>query len=170
MTPSTAAPVFTETQWFFRRWWWLLVGAAATLVLPLALAAQKPQAMKALLIALPLLLLVLAGLCLVKLTVRVDSAGIHYQYVPFINRWRHWPWSEFRQVAPRTYSPLGDYSGWGLRGLPGNLAYNVWGTAGLQLVFGSGNRLLLGTQQPAELHRVLVVLQAAYPDYPIALK
>lgn len=168
-TSLTAAPVFTETQRFYRRWWWLMAGATSLMVSPLARAIHEPRALEALLIALPLLLLVLAGLWCMKLTVRVDEFGIHYQYVPFLNRWRHWPWHEFRQVFPRTYSPLGDYGGWGLRGLPGNLAYNIWGTAGLQLVFRSGHKLLLGTQQPAELRRVLAALQAADATRPISL-
>lgn len=67
---------------------------------------------------------------------------------------------------PRTYSPLGDYGGWGL---PGNLAYNVWGPHGLQLVFRSGNQLLLGTQRPAELLAVLAALHAADASRPISL-
>jgi len=168
-TTIASAPAFVETQWFYRRWWWLLAAATVPMVSPLALAAHEPRALKALLITLPLLLVVLAGLWFIKLSVRVDDFGIHYQLVPFLNRWRHWPWSEFRQVFPRTYSPLGDYGGWGLRGLPGNLAYNIWGTTGLQLVFRSGNKLLLGTQQPAELRQVLTALQAADATRPISL-
>lgn len=155
-----ADPVFQETQWFFRRWWWLVVGVSVLSAL-LALATKAPQKSQALPIATPLLLVLLMGLCFIKLTVRVDTVGIHYQYIPFLNRWRHWPWSEFQQVYPRVYSPLGDYGGWGVRGLPGNLAYNIWGKDGLQLVFKSGNKLLLGTQKPAELHQVLVALRAA---------
>ena len=67
----------------------------------------------------------------------------------------------------RPYSPIGDYGGWGLRGLAGNKAYNVWGSEGLQLVFKSGNRLLLGTQHPAELREALRGLRAAIPSLPI---
>lgn len=72
-------------------------------------------------------------------------------------------------MQPRTYSPLGDYGGWGIRGLPGNLAYNVWGKAGLQLIFQSGNRLLLGTQQPQVLRQVLAALHQADHTLPIIL-
>jgi hypothetical protein len=165
--PNTG-PVFQENQWFFRRWWWLIMGVSGAIV-PLALASKAPEESKALLITAPLLLVLLVGLCFIKLTVRVDTAGIHYQYTPFLNRWRHWPWSEFQQVFPRIYSPLGDYGGWGIRGLPGNLAYNIWGKDGLQLVFRSGNKLLLGTQKPAELYQVLVALRAADTSNTITL-
>jgi len=168
-SPLDPTPVFTETQWFYRRWWWLILGVTALTLGPLLFALDKPQGRQAAAVAGPLLLLVLAGLWLIRLRVRVDAAGVHYQFTPFLNRWRHWPWREFRQVQPRTYSPLGDYGGWGIRGLPGNLAYNVWGTAGLQLIFQSGNRLLLGTQQPQVLRQVLAALHQADHTLPIIL-
>lgn len=147
----TTMPAFEETQWFYRRWWWLVLGLTGLAISPLAFVSNKPHGLQALLITVPLVLGLLAGLWFTKLTVRVDTVGVHYQYTPLLNRWRHWPWSEFQQVFPRVYSPLGDYGGWGIRGLPGNLAYNVWGPAGLQLVFRGGNKLLLGTRQPTEL-------------------
>ena len=166
--PATG-PEFAETQWGYRRWWWLMLGVSILAISTLGLAINKPRGLHALLITAPLLLVTLAGLWFMKLTVRVDAVGIHYQYTPFLNRWRHWPWSEFHQVFPRTYSPMGDYGGWGIRGVPGNLAYNVWGPAGLQLVFRSGKRLLLGTQQPEALQVVLAKLKAAEPTRPITL-
>jgi hypothetical protein len=166
---STSGAELTENQWFYRRWWWLMLGVTILSSSTLFLAIHKPQGATTLLITAPLLLGVLAALWLMKLTVRVDAFGIHYQYIPFLNRWRHWPWSELQQVFPRTYSPLGDYGGWGIRGLPGNLAYNVWGPSGLQLVFLSGKKLLLGTQQPTELQLVLAALQAADSTRPIML-
>ena len=170
MAPSpTAGLVFTETQWFYRRWWWLILSLSILLLAPLALVFNKLQGPKVVAVTIPLLLVVLIGLCFMKLTVRVDAIGIHYHYPPVLTKWRHWPWSEFRQVFPRSYSPFGDYGGWGIRGLPGNLAYNVWGPAGLQLIFRSGNRLLLGTQQPAELQEVLAALHATNRTLPITL-
>jgi hypothetical protein len=167
LSPLASAPVFVETQWFYRRWWWLMLGATALTLVPLLFALNKPRGLKAAAVAGPLVLLVVAGLWLIRLRVRVDEVGIHYLFTPFLNRWRHWPWSDFRQVQPRTYSPLGDYGGWGIKGWPGNLAYNVWGEAGLQLVFQSGSRLLLGTQQPEELRLVLAALHQADPTLPI---
>ncbi|RZK19350.1 MAG: hypothetical protein EOO56_14285 [Hymenobacter sp.] len=160
---------FYEVQWFARRWWWFLLATSALIItLEVKALLAKPSLMTALTLVL-LTLPVLVILWVLKLTVRVDAVGIHYQFIPFLNRWRHWPWTEFRQVFPRTYSPLGDYGGWGLRGLPGNLAYNVWGTHGLQLVFGGGSRLLLGTQRPAELRAVLASLHAGDASRPIQL-
>ena len=159
MSPAIT-PIFEETQWFWRRWWWL-IGPLSLLPLALeTLAFSHPLSSKLLLTVGPIGVLMLAGMALLRLTVRIDAVGIHYQYIPLLNRWRHWPWSEFRRVFPRTYSPLGDFGGWGIKGFPGDLVYNVWGPDGLQLVFRSGNRLLLGTQRPDELRAALALLAA----------
>lgn len=164
----TSAPTFSETQWFVRRWWWLvalLVGAAGWI----GYSSPQYNLKSRLVLSLPGLLVLLLALllALLRLQVRLDADGVHYRYFPLLWRWRHWPWSEFRQVFARRYSPLGDYGGWGLRGLSGNKAYNVWGKEGLQLVFTSNNRLLLGTQRPDELRTALRGLRAALPSLPI---
>ena len=160
---------FTETQRFSQRWRWLLAVLTLLVLGFLGIALFKDPSWPALLILAVVLLPLLAGLWLMRLEVRVDAAGIHYRYLPLLWRWRHWPWADFQKVFPRTYSPLGEYGGWGIKGLPGELAYNVWGPAGLQLVFRSGNRLLLGTQQPEQLRQVLASLQAADSTRPIVL-
>ena len=162
------APDFRETQWFARRWWWLLLvllGAAVWL----GYSSPQYNLKSRLLLASPGLVigLLVVLLALLRLEVRLDADGVHCRYFPLLWRWRHWPWSEFRQVFARRYSPLGDYGGWGLRGLRGNKAYNVWGSEGLQLVFKSNNRLLLGTQRPEEVRAALRGLRTALPGLPI---
>ncbi|GAB3851280.1 hypothetical protein GCM10028822_17780 [Hymenobacter terrigena] len=154
---NAASPVFIETQVMGRRWWWLALIIAALGLLPSLLMAEKATLWVR---SGPALIGIAAGslVWLMRLETRIDEVGIHYRYLPLLNRWRHWPWADFRQVKPRTYSPLGDFGGWGIRGFPGNLAYNVWGSHGLQLVFQSGDRLLLGTQRPEELAATLQAL------------
>lgn len=158
MKPDVAAvPYFTETQVMGRRWWWLALLVAALGLFPALLLPADATLWQRLG---PVGVGVIAGglLWLMRLDTRIDATGIHYRYVPLLNRWRHWPWTEFRQAFLRTYSPLSDYGGWGIKGTPGDLVYNVWGEHGLQLVFQSGNRLLLGTQRPEELRQTLQVL------------
>jgi hypothetical protein len=55
----------------------------------------------------------------------------------------------------RAYDPLGEYGGWGLKGSSGNRALNIAGDQGLQLELQNGQRLLLGTQRPAEVTQAL---------------
>jgi hypothetical protein len=163
-----SAPVFSETQWFIRRWWWIIVLLMAGAVW-IGYSSPQYNLKSRLMLSLPgvLVLLVAGLLALLRLEVRLDDEGVHYRYFPLLPRWRHWPWSEFKQVFARSYSPLGDYGGWGLRGISGNKAYNVWGKEGVQLIFKSNNRLLLGTQRPDELRTALRGLKTALPSLPI---
>lgn len=166
--PRPTAPTYTEIQWFGKRWWWLillLVGAAVWI----GYSSPQYNLKSRIVLALPglLVLLLALGLSLLRLEVRLDAEGVHYRYFPLLRRWRHQPWGELRQAMLRSYSPLGEYGGWGLRGARGNKAYNIWGKEGLQLVFKSNERLLLGTQRPAELREALRGLKAALPSLPI---
>jgi hypothetical protein len=66
-------------------------------------------------------------------------------------------WNQLESCSVRTYSPLGEYGGWGIKyGLGGaGKVYNVRGNQGLQLVFKDGSRLLIGTQKPLELQEIV---------------
>ena len=54
-------------------------------------------------------------------------------------------------VYTRTYSPMREYGGWGIRFGKSGKAYNIKGDEGLQLVFKNGKRLLIGSQKSQEL-------------------
>ena len=48
-----------------------------------------------------------------------------------------------------------DYGGWGIKyGLKG-LAYNISGNFGIQLELKSGSKILIGTQKPDEVKKLL---------------
>lgn len=90
-----------------------------------------------------------------KLITEVRSEGIYIRYVPFHRSYRRFLFSDIQSWEPRTYSPIGEYGGWGIRwGCRGgidNLAYNVSGNQGVQLVLKNGRRILVGSQKPQEL-------------------
>lgn len=63
--------------------------------------------------------------------------------------------AKITSAEARTYNPLREYGGWGvrwsLRSWGSNRAYNVKGDQGVQLVLTNGDRVLIGTQRPQEL-------------------
>jgi hypothetical protein len=63
--------------------------------------------------------------------------------------------SEIAGASARTYRPLREFGGWGIRGWGANRAYNVSGDQGVQLVLTNGNRILIGTQRPQELEAAI---------------
>ena len=83
------------------------------------------------------------------LVVEVREDGLHYSFFPFIRRT-----IAFENIAhceARSYNPLKEYGGWGVRYGRSGKAYNVSGQRGVQLELATGERLLLGSQRPEEL-------------------
>lgn len=72
---------------------------------------------------------------------------------------RYWPLTkriirlrDIQEAQVRTYRPLKEYGGWGIKGWSRhNMAYNMAGDRGVQLVLRDGRRILVGSQRPEEL-------------------
>ena len=88
-------------------------------------------------------------------TVTEDSIVIHYR--PILKR--EIPASEIERHQARTYLPLREYGGWGIRGLPSRRAYNVSGNRGVELILKGGDRVLIGSQRADELDRAIEMEQ-----------
>ena len=109
------------------------VGATpATLVAPTILGAVA--------------LLLLAG----NLRVEVFETHLAIRMFP-LTRQHRFSWGEIRRCEARTYRPILEYGGWGVRFSRAGKAYNVYGNRGVQLEFTDGSRLLIGSQHADEL-------------------
>jgi hypothetical protein len=76
-------------------------------------------------------------------------------FFPFHLSFKKMPFIQIKKYEARTYSPLGEYGGWGIRyGFEGK-AYNVSGNRGVQLELVNGKRLLIGSQSPEELVKAI---------------
>lgn len=157
--------LFQERQVFIRRWWPLVLGPAVTVA---ALAWLVPPARPIqpgwLAVAVTFVAFVgVAILLTLRLDTRLDQAGVHYRLFPLHWRWQFRPWAAVARAYVRTYDPLGEYGGWGLKGRRRNYALTISGDQGLQLELADGRRLLLGTQRPAEITQALQELAAPGP-------
>ncbi|MCY0967482.1 hypothetical protein [Chryseobacterium wangxinyae] len=94
---------------------------------------------------------------MIKLETKIDDLGIQVRFFPFHLQYRYFPWKKIKKVSIRSYSPITEYGGWGLRfGMFGRgKAYNISGNIGLQLVFKDGKKLLIGTQKSVEMKQFL---------------
>jgi hypothetical protein len=159
--------LFQERQVFIRRWWPLLLSPVVLIVALVWLLPAKPLQLNwSAVVAGVVVVLSVSLLLVLRLETRLDAAGVHYRLFPLQWAWHSRPWTEVAQAYVRSYDPLGEYGGWGLKGSRSNRAYNISGDQGLQLVLRDGNRLLLGTQRPAEITQVLS--QLAVPDLSTA--
>ena len=95
-----------------------------------------------------------------KLTTRITEEGIYVRFFPFHFKEKFFPWETITASYVRTYSPLKEYGGWGIKyGFNGQgIVYNVAGNVGLQLQFKEGDPILIGTQKGEEIKQVLVAL------------
>jgi hypothetical protein len=95
-----------------------------------------------------------------KLSTRIDEEGIQYQFYPFHFSMKKISWDKIEKVGVRTYLPISEFGGWGLRGgfffnKGKEKAVNISGNIGIQLILKSGKKLLIGTQKESEAKSVL---------------
>mgnify|MGYP003386543033 FL=1 len=154
--------VFKEEQRF--RQVWLMVLLGFSLLVPVGLIINeyiKDNTSMTTNEFLGSLIGIIASVLLIfifKLSTRIDEKGIHYQFFPFHFSMKTLLWAEITKAEVRTYDPIGEYGGWGLRysfnKKKGN-AVNVSGDIGIQLTLKNGKKLLIGTQKKEAVSRVL---------------
>jgi len=89
-----------------------------------------------------------------RLVTEVSSQGVTIRFRPLSRRVV--PFADISEVSARTYSPVKEYGGWGIKGWSRrNIAYNISGNQGVQLVLRDGRRILVGSRRAQELARVI---------------
>ena len=78
-------------------------------------------------------------------------------YIWFVWLWpeRTIPWDQIRSVETRTYRPIKDFGGWGVRWAARGIVYHARGNRGVRLVLASGERVMIGSQRPDDLARAI---------------
>jgi len=83
-----------------------------------------------------------------KLEIKITDKCIMVAFPPFVRKWKKFTPAEIANYKVRTYNPLRDYGGYGVKhGLRRGQAYTVSGRTGLQLYLKNGKRVLIGTQK-----------------------
>jgi len=90
-----------------------------------------------------------------RLITYICTDGIYVRFPPFQGSFSRFSWEDIKYAYLRTYDPLNEYGGWGIRFGPMGTVYTVVGNVGLQLILPDNKRLLIGTHQPEELAYVL---------------
>ena len=92
-----------------------------------------------------------------KLVTTITTDGIYYKFFPFHFKERHILWSDVEKFNIRTYDPITEYGGWGVKySITGKgKAFNVSGNIGLQLYLKDGNNIMFGTQNSEEISKIL---------------
>lgn len=155
---------FRETQGL-RQWWlWVLLLATAagtvgvfgygifTQVIDGMPWGDNPMSDTALIATGAVTSVLTVGLAVLILSARliteVRSDGIYVRFFPI--RWNAIPYATIASCHARTYRPIRDYGGWGIRWGREGKAYIAGGTEGLQLLLNDGRKLLIGTRRLPE--------------------
>ena len=91
----------------------------------------------------------------VKLETEVRYDGIQIRFFPFLLRTKKVAFTELSSCEARTYRPLLEYGGWGVRLGAKGWAYNASGREGVELQLRDGRMLLIGSQRSHELCQVI---------------
>ena len=123
-----------------------------------ALATEPAQTTISFIISFGLGMLLALFFWQMKLVTRIAEEGIYVRFTPFHFKEKFYPLDSLSACYIRTYSPLMEYGGWGIKyGFGGKgLVYNVSGDIGLQLKFKKGDPVLIGTQKGEEIKAKLV--------------
>lgn len=142
--------IFREVQ-RFGLWCYLLLVCVIGFSAVITLFAVPPEqsVIRILGIGLPILFLVL--FLTLKLETKVRSDGLYVRFFPFHIRYKKFGAADLERYYARTYKPMLEYGGWGIRFGKNGRAYNANGNKGVQLVLKNGKRLLIGSQMPDEL-------------------
>ena len=90
----------------------------------------------------------------VRLTTEVSDDGLRLRFPPFVDR--EIPFTEIRGVQARTYRPLREFGGWGVRwGGRGRMAYNVSGNKGVEVELSDGRTVMVGSRRADELAQAI---------------
>jgi hypothetical protein len=86
-----------------------------------------------------------------KLQTRLSTTALYVRFFPFHLSYRKFDFDTVATVYARSYQPLGEFGGWGIRWTPRGQAYNVSGNRGVQLELKNGKKILIGSQRADEL-------------------
>ncbi|MBM1107948.1 hypothetical protein JQC67_17465 [Aurantibacter crassamenti] len=149
--------VFNEVQRFKQWWLWLMLLAILSFLLYDFFTVEKSEENSiALFIGIFTIIPVVLLFVTMKLKTTINEIGVHYQFKPFQFSNRTIRWSEIEECYLRTYKPISEYGGWGLRGTSrNNKAYNVSGNKGIQIVLKTKDKILVGTQKEKDAQQII---------------
>lgn len=155
---------FSEQQYFRQKWLWIIIlffpffsayGIYEQVILG-NIIGDKPMSDEGLIafaiivgIGLPL------GFWNMKLKTRVTNKGLHYQFFPIHLKERVIEFKDIESFKARTYSPMKEFGGWGIRYGFESKAYNVSGEQGLQIILKNERKVLFGSQNHKQLEKAM---------------
>ena len=86
-----------------------------------------------------------------KLITQVRRNGLYIRFAPVHFSFKKIQLDNLKRHYVRTYNPIGEYGGWGIKYGSKGKVYNVSGDRGMQLEFIDRKNILIGSRKPEQL-------------------
>ena len=162
--------LFSETQ-KFNQWWIYLILALG--IIPFVtffvyqevtgrLVGNHPMNREQYIFTITIVCLVSCLFFVMRLQTKIDSEGIHVRFFPFKFNYGLYKWDEIENVSVRSYEPMSEFGGWGIRySFKNGKALTVSGDIGIQIETKKGRKVLVGTQKPQDAENTIALLRTA---------
>jgi hypothetical protein len=127
----------------------------AALAINLLLQKGKTTEFSYLLLTILTILIILNIVLPFNLTTQIRSDGIYVRFPPLQPLFTEFYWTDISDVYVRNYNALSEYFGYGIRISHMGTGYIVAGNTGIQIIFKNGNKVLITTQKPSEVNKIL---------------
>jgi len=142
-------PLFIENQRFNQ--WWLWVLLTTSLAVPVILLFKEATAKSGGFSGIIIIVLVIILFVIMQLKTTITQQNIQLTYFPFV-----WKTINLADIETMKVINYGFVGGWGIRLWTSyGTVYNVRGNKGLHIKLKNGKQLVIGTQKPQELERVV---------------
>ena len=155
---------FSEIQRFRQTWLWLAFAAlsggflyiVAGQMMGIGIFAHNLFPSAALALMGGLIFMIIFLIYKSSLNVKINRGGIYYRFTPFHWYYQKIEWKDIEKIYIRQYDALTEYgSGWGIKFGNAGKAFIISGNYGLQIDLLDERRILLGTQRPEFLEKML---------------
>ena len=161
--------LFEEKQHFRQIWLWILFLAITIHINYLFFTNNSEFEIKYFILHNISIFLIVSLFYFFNLKTRIEEEAIHFQFYPFHIGFidfkfkkmeKNIPFEAIEKMEVVKYNPLFDYGGWGIRfGGMNTIAYNTMGNKGLMIYKKNKEKVLIGTQKPEELKKVIEHLE-----------
>ena len=90
-----------------------------------------------------------------KLITQVRKDGLYIKFVPIHFSFKKIQLDDLKRHYVRSYDPIGEYGGWGIKSGKNGKVFNVSGDRGVQLEFTDRKNILIGSQKSDQLNSAI---------------
>lgn len=147
---------YYEEQKFTQKWIFFIQYFLALVFLGVSLAMILTKQASPVIGILPFVILCVAILFfkVLKLQTKITNEGIYYRFSPVQRKYRVIKKSAIAGIRIKTYDPIGEYGGWGIRFGREGKAFTVKGNQGI-FITANNKHIMIGTCRPAEAEQFL---------------